>query len=268
MADARTSGGRVRAVFGEPIGDARVGYASVRTVFNYPADQGQASSIRARALWGGSGGVDAQASQIAARILYKTGGDRRELRAWTFKQDDHEFYGVQLGNTMTLVYDKSTDSWCQWRSPELDIWRAVDVTDWEGINLACDPFTGKLWHIDPDDRLDYGDTPIVSTITGGISSRMRKNIANYMAELSLSEGRPPEGFDDGSVGLTLRTSDDGGQTYTDHGEITGEGIGEDMTVRWYGLGLIPAPGRIFEITDTGYARRIDGLNAEVEDDSA
>lgn len=213
-----------------------------------------------------SGLHDVSAHQLGIYVLCRPNADRRELRAWTFKQDDHEFYGIQLGSEGTIVWDKLTNQWCTWKSPGFTYWRAEDVCDWEGYNLAGDTESGKIFQIDPEGRLDYNDTPIVSRIVGYLTHRFRKNTPCYMAELALSEGQPPSGFADGTVGITLRTSTDDGTTFHDHGEVAGEGIGEDMTARWYGLGLMKSPGMLFEITDTGYARRIDGLDIEVPQD--
>jgi hypothetical protein len=36
-----------------------------------------------------------------------------------------------------------------------------------------------------------------------------------------------------------------------------------LYARWFGLGLAQSPGILCEITDTGYARRIDGLTVEI-----
>lgn len=201
--------------------------------------------------------------QYGAYALVRPNADRRELRAWTFKQDEHEFYGIQLGSEGTLVWDKLTGQWCQWKSPTFSYWRAEDVVDWEGFNLAADTETGKLFEIDPTGRLDYETTPIVSKIVGYLTQRFRINTPCYMAELAVSEGEPPTGIAEGAVGITLRTSTDDGQTFVNHGQIVGEGVNEDITVRWYGLGLMEEPGMLFEITDSGYARRIDGLDIEL-----
>jgi hypothetical protein len=208
---------------------------------------------------------DLKTHQLGIYVLCLAQGDRRELRAWTFKQDDHEFYGIQLAGFETLVWDKLTGQWCQWRSPGFLYWRAVDVCDWEGFNIAGDTESGKLWQIDPTGRLDEGTTPIESRIVGYLTHRMRTQAPCFMAELAVSEGQPPTGFDDGSVGITLRTSTEDGNNMISHGEVTGEGINEDITVRWYGLGLMEEPGMLFDIIDTGYARRIDGLNIEVKE---
>ena len=234
----------------------------------YPTEEVQASQLGGYATSAAetSNGVFLiKAHQLGGYALVRANGDRRELRAWTFKQDDHEFYGLQLGAAGTLVYDISTEQWCQWKSPERTLWRVEDVVDWEGFNLGGDTESGKIWKIDPKGRLDYGTTPITSKVVGYLTHRFRKHGQCHMAELAVSEGQPPSGFEDGSVGITLRTSTDDGQSFVNHGEVPGEGVSENMTARWYGLGLMKSPGMLFEITDTGYARRIDGLDIETDD---
>lgn len=266
MADARLSQGRVRTLLADGAGEARAAAVRVRTLITFPAEEAQLSQARARTLLTG-GTEELQLSSARIRLLVKRGGDIRQLRAWTFTQDDHDFYVIQLTTGITLVFDKLSGQWAHWRSPGYTYWRGADGVQWEGWNVTCDTESGILWEIDPEGRLDNETTPIVSVVTGGMSGRMRKFIDNFMAELAVSEGHPPTGFDDGSVGITLRTSDDQGISFVSHGEVTGEGIGEEMTVRWYGLGSVNGNGRIYEITDTGYARRIDGFNVEVGDEN-
>lgn len=208
-----------------------------------------------------SGLHDVHFQQVGVYALVRPHAERQDLTAWTFKQDDHEFYVLQLNSLDTLVFDKLTGQWTDWISPDYNHWRGADGCNWEGIAVCCDTRSGKLWQIDPEGRLDYEDTPIVSTIVGGFTERMRAFKPVYMAELAISEGQPPA-VTEGSVGISLRTGDGQGNWYS-HGEILGEDTGENMTVRWYGLGLAAPSGMVFEITDTGYARRIDGLNIEI-----
>lgn len=206
---------------------------------------------------------DVSAHQLGVYAWVRRYPTRRELRVFQFVQDDHHFYGVQLGDSITLIWDKYTGQWSNWVSPGYAYWRVNDAVDWEGMNLGGDPQSGKIWEIDPEGRLDYGDTPIRSVVTGGNSLRMRQSIPCYMAELTVSDANPS--ISDGTVGITLRTSDDQNQTFFSHGEILGEDLGDSTLFRWYGLGLMDSPGRTFEIIDTGYARRIEGLNIEVPD---
>jgi hypothetical protein len=199
--------------------------------------------------------------QFVAYALVRGFGDRRQLRAWTFTQDDHDFYVINLGTAMTLVFDKLSGRWAQWRSPSYNYWRGEDGCSWESYNLCCDPLSGKIWKIDAEGRLDYTTTPITSMVTGQLTLRGRDIRPCYMAELAVSEGQLTSGLEGGDVYFQLRTND--GINWYDHGQVPGQDIGEDITVRWYGLGIMKAPGVVFEITDTGYARRIDGFNIEV-----
>jgi hypothetical protein len=208
-----------------------------------------------------SGFHDLMFHQAGAYALVRKGAERQDLTAWTFKQDDHEFYVLQLNSLDTLVFDKLTGQWTDWISPDYNHWRGADGCNWEGIAVCGDTRSGKLWQIDPEGRLDYGTTPIVSIIVGGFTERMRTFKPIYMAELAVSEGQPPAVVE-GTVGISLRTGDAQGN-WVSHGEVIGEDIGENITVRWYGLGLAAPSGAVFEITDTGYARRIDGLNIEI-----
>jgi len=217
-----------------------------------------------------SGDFKVYGYQFFAYALVKKHGDKRKLRAWTFPQDDHKFYVLQLGNSNgTLIYDQLTQQWAAWKSADEVYWRGEDGCDWEGFNVCCDTLTGKIFKIDPVGRLDYNDTtdtedtPITSIVVGGTTERFRKNIPCYMAELAISEGQPPEGIDATTVGISLLSRDT--LVAYDHGSVLGTTTGDRVTVRWYGLGLMGSPGRVFEITDTGYARRIDGLNIEVGD---
>lgn len=260
--DAQLLQGRVRSL-PDSAGRVRLSQARTRTLIQFPAEEAQLTQARSRFLWGGPGGFQLRFTQGLVRTLIKFGLDSRKLRAWTFTQDDHDFYVLQLGGDITLIYDKLTGMWAQWRSPGYTYWRGSDGVQWEGWNLTCDTESGILWEIDAEGRLDDGVTPIVSVMYGGFTKRFRVEDLCFMAELALSEGQPPSGIEEGSTGITLRTSDDGGLTWVSHGEIPGEAASEDITVRWYGLGRMNHPNKLFEITDTGYARRVDGLDVEV-----
>lgn len=236
-----------------------------------PADQTkveQVAVLSVNAAQTSSGSYQMKTHQVVAYALVKAFGDKRKLRAWTFPQDDHKFWIVQLGNENgTLVYDLYTEQWCTWNSDGYAYWRGEDGCAWEGFNVCCDPLSGKIFQIDPEGRLDYNDlsttniTPITSVVVGGFTKRLRTTVPCFMAELAISEGSPPSGIDPTTVGLTLRSGDT--LNWYDHGSVPGTTAGDKVTVRWYGLGLMTYPGRIFEITDTGYARRIDGFNIDI-----
>lgn len=194
--------------------------------------------------------------------LFRGAGDHR-LRAWTFTQDNHDFYVLNLGSIQTLVYDKWSQRWAQWKSPGINTWLPSDGCQWQnaGFNVCCSSTDGSIYQIDPTGRKDYNTTPITSVVIGGLTERFRNYTQCYMAELAVSEGAPPAGIDPTTVGITLRVGDT--LNFVSAGQVAGQASGTFDTMRWYGLGLIRSPGVIFELTDTGYARRIDGLDIEI-----
>lgn len=241
--------------------DARVTQAVAYGVVSAPADEARITQTQVLAVSAGetSTGLPVYVHQVVAYALVKGVADRNDLRAWPFVQDDHIFYVLQLGSLGTIVLDMLSQQWATWSSPGFAYWRGNDGTDWEGFNLCCDTESGKIWKIDPVGRLDEGTTAINSTVTGMATVRFRRAISCYMAELSVSEAMPATL----GTGIQLRTSDDGGQSFDDQGTVTAEVLGTSTTFRWYGLGLMQSPGRVFQLIDSGYARRIDGLDIEI-----
>lgn len=258
MGDVRTTQGAAIVAFDIGV-DIRLTQADVFVAYRWPSDEIRTTQGAAYLTVNSNNYI--RNTQSAAYVLILRGAGDRKLRAWTFTQDDHVFYVLQLGTIQTLIYDKYSQRWARWKSPDFSHWRGNDGCDWEGFNVCCDSETGKVFKIDPEGRLDYGNTPITSTIIGGMTERFRKHVPVFMAELAVSQALPPAGVDAETVGITLRVGDTLG--WVDHGEVPGEPLGDRTTVRWYGLGLIRSPGIIFELTDTGYARRIDGLDIEI-----
>jgi hypothetical protein len=259
------SSGEERAwLFGSPPGvsDPQLSQLVAYAVASQPAAQTRASQLAmlvASAAETSSGQFKTKVHQVVAYALVRGKAERVDLRAWTFLQDDHLFYGLQLGAGGTIVHDMLTRQWSQWSSPGFDYFRLEDVTDWEGYNLGCDTENGTIWQIDPTGRLDDGDTPITSQVTGQATVRFRRAVPCFMAELACSQAEPAT--EDGTS-IRLRTSDDAAQSWLDHGTVAGEALGTATLFRWYGLGLMQAPGRVFEITNIGYARRLDGFDVE------
>lgn len=241
---------------------ARVHQAVGYALASRPAEQARALQtpvLLTAAAETSNGNFLMKTHQVVAYALVKGKVDRVDLRAWCFLQDDHLFYGLQLGSAGTIVNDSLTGKWSIWTSPGKAYWRAEDVTDWQGYNLACDTEDGTIWKIDPAGRLDNGDTVITSQVIGQATVRGRRTIPCYTAEVACSQANPAAS----GTSIRLRTSDDDGSNWTDHGTIDGEAVGTATLFRYYGLGMMVAPGRQFEITNVGYARRIDGVDLEV-----
>lgn len=212
-----------------------------------------------------SGEHDVKVHQFFAYAFVRGKPDTRKVRAWTFTQDDHDFYVLNLGLKKTLVLDLLTNQWSMWKSPEYEVWRAGVGLGWDQDNIGGDIVQGLLWNVDGDERADdTPDTeempiPVTSIVRGFHPVRMRGALGCYNAMLTISHGSPvAEG-----VGITLRTSDDWGLSWIDHGTLLLDEADRYYDISWSSLGTMFEPGRIFEIIDTGYARRLDALDIDL-----
>lgn len=228
------------------------------TAVNFPTASERVSQLRGLVSVQSNTTLRTTQAEVLVAVLY--GAEERMLRAWTFTQDGHDFYVVLCAGE-TYIYDKESEEWCQWASPDAAFWRGIDGVDWEGMNVCIDSGSGKLFQIDPLGRLDYKTTPITSYIYGGLTERFRTIPSIYMAEVAVSQNSPPHNVDPTTLSITLETTDT--VTTYNHGTVYGAATGNHTYPRFYGLGLLRSPGILFKITDTGFARRIDGLNIEI-----
>jgi hypothetical protein len=236
----------------------RITAAGTLTAINYPSPTERTTQAVVGIV--ASPQLMVRSTQADVLVAILRGAEERLLRAWTFTQDDHDFYVLQAA-AETYVYDNLTSTWSQWQSPDAqNYWKGSDGTDWNGINVCCDPDSDAIYLIDPTNRLDYNTTPITSVVYGGMTERFRNITSCFMGELAISQATPPAGIDGTTVGITLESTDT--ITWFNHGTVQGSGAGSPTWVRWYGLGLLTPPGRLFKITDTGLARRIDGFTIE------
>lgn len=190
------------------------------------------------------------------------------LRVWGFSLDDHDFAVFRLGAIETLVFDLTTKQWAEWSSPLLDYWKAHVGQNWIGATgsvasgtdiVAGDDVNGTLYILDPAAGRD--DDPTTGTpatfnrrVTGSVDLRGRTSAACNAVQLKTSLGAPTET----GAEFTLRTSDDVGQTWTNHGNVVVPAGDYGTVVEWRALGLMRQPGRLFAIEDNGAAVRISG----------
>ncbi len=203
----------------------------------------------------------ANCSSAPVLVLTLSNPDRRTLKAWTYDLDGHSFYVLKLGELGTVVYDVATGQWSEYATKGQLTWRAQIGRNWESEIVAGDDKTGQLWYLRPNQGFDAdgsgGVDLIERVVTGFIPVRMRETLQCQAAYLTGSVGTPINA----DVKIRLRTSDDGGRTWLDHGEVSPGNPGEfKFEVSWRSLGLISDPHRIFEISDSGAMVRIDGLD--------
>lgn len=272
MADAQFTQGRARALTEGAAGN--VSQARSRVLYNFPSVEMRASAIRARAFTAGTS-PDMRTSHLRARVLIRGRIDNRRVRAWTFSLDGHDFYVLQLGETETLVCDLATGQWAEWENTARGFWRAVHGRNWTTVGsqiladndnktniVAGDDTFGILWLLDPqrgydDDPADASETPFTRKAMGGVAMRMRETAQCNECYLLANKGAFDLTLTTPTV--TLRTSDDAERAWIDQGAITVVADEWDQEFAWRSLGLIGAPGRVFEISDNCLAR-LDGLD--------
>lgn len=204
-----------------------------------------------------------------------------QIVASGFSLDDHDFYVLRLGDDETLVYDLTTDQWCSWDSPGRNTWRATGTLNWVGVlgsgeanvpqtNIICgDDSFGVLWALDPTVGVDDGPfpgmplRPFTRAVTGGVPIRGRKSPRNSSVTLTVGSLDPTAT----DQTIQLRISDDNGQTYQNCGVVKAPTSANFNEVRWRSLGVVRAPSRIYEFSDTGAVSRIDGADARFNDET-
>ena len=268
--------GRVYAVVSDP-GNLKTTQARGLVTINFPTDE--LKNSQTELLVAAQGGRDILISQANVLVAIRGRSQNRYLRAWTFSMDGHDFYVVRLGEEATLVYDLTTGQWTKWTTLGRETWRATVGMNWIGMGrktvslqtegsapaesqvVAGDDTFGMLWTLAPTQGYDvspYNDTQQVGfprVVVGGVPLSMRETKPLGAAYLTASFGTPQIS----GANILLRTSDDFGKTWTSHGTVTVEPGNYSQEFVWRSLGLMKAPGRIFEISDEGATVRIDGL---------
>lgn len=199
-------------------------------------------------------------SQVAVLVGVKPGiPDQSRSRSWDFTLDGHTFWVLELGQEGTFLYDYSTKQWCNFNTQGFGPnWNFTNGCMWGNRIVGADILYGVVRELDPDAVVDEGWRDIAHVVTGGIATRSRESIGCSVLRVSASVGQIDEEL--GSA-LNMRFSDDQGQTWVGYftvpltqGDFSGE-------IAYRALGSFSAPGRIFELSDSGGLIRLDGADA-------
>lgn len=266
MTDVRAPQGGVLVTFGPgstPFINAT--QAATMVAYNIPAEYIKATYAGTFAAIRQNADINVTQAQVLA--LVRGSISNPKLRVWTFDLDGHEFYVLRLGNSKTLVYDKTTEQWSWWASSNLGSWRANIGTNWvqsgsiaqnHGSNVVVgDDSLGILWILNPeqgyDDSVDSIDReegivrPFTRIATGQALARGRITIPCYQVYAVADTGLPA--YEGATVSLSY--SDDDGKNFISAGPIEVESGNYYQEFAWRSLGLIRSPGRLFRITDDG-----------------
>ncbi len=189
-------------------------------------------------------------------------------RAWTYTQDGHTFYMLDLGAQGTFGYDLDTKQWSQFQTASTaPQWNVQSGVMWGSRAVGGDLSNGNVYELDPGATQDYPATDITHVVTGGLTMRSRTYRSCDAVRIAASFG---ELGDPATATFTLAYSDDLGQTWTTPPAITLTEGNYESEIAWRSLGSFAAPGRIFQLTDVGGFIRIDGCDAMLDnfDDDA
>lgn len=201
--------------------------------------------------------------QATILVAWRTGAvEDFSQRAWGFAFDGHPFYVLTLGEEGTVAYDLLTGEWSQFQTEGLPGWNMELGLTWNGKIIAGDQQNPLLWRLEPQSALDDDFKPVKRIATGGLPVRQRAFPAQASFSLAASVGTPAAGQETPIV--SLRVSDDAGNTWRSLRDIVLEPDAFNQEIAWRSMGSLRAPGRVFEITDIGGFIRLDGADADVE----
>ena len=229
-----------------------------------PSSSARAAQMPALVVYAKESFTVSRASQLTALAVYGTGtGVPERSRAWSFTFDGHTFYVLDLGTEGTFLYDMVTGQWSQFQTAGFSTWNMHAGTTWgEGRVAGGDALGGFVWELNPDMTVDEGFRSLTHIVTGGLATRSRVRLAVESLRLTASVGQNTD-----SLGATvsLRWSDDLGKTWSAYQTISLTSSNFNGEIAWRSLGSFAAPGRVFEISDTGGMVRIDGTDAGIND---
>lgn len=206
----------------------------------------------------GAGSVPAL-SQVVVLAAYTSGvPDQSRTRSWVFTLDGHTFWVLDLGVEGTFLYDCVTKQWCNFTTQGFDnTWNFANGCMWGTRIVGGDLLYGVVRELDPDAIVDEGWRDIAHVVTGGIVTRSREAIGCAVLRVAASVGKIDA---DAGSSLDMRFSDDRGNTWSDTFSVPLTQGDYSTEIAYRALGSFSAPGRIFELSDSGGLIRIDGAD--------
>ena len=192
-------------------------------------------------------------SNFAVEQVIHAAGDISTATAFTYKQNGHMFYVLQLPNTTTTwVFDVATGQWherCELINGNLAPWRASSFADAWDDKLVGDSTNGKLYAMDFDVFTNAGDVLYRQRRSPHITADLNRLCIDKF-QLDMEGG---QGLDGTTLGtdpqVMLRVSRDAGYTWGSERWTTLGGLGRFRTrALWRQLGQ--ARDWVFEITIT------------------
>lgn len=189
-----------------------------------------------------------------------------ENYSWFFNQDGHVFYVFQIGQQGTFVYDFTTQKWSQWKTAGVPIWEAVNGIEYQGRILAVKPKSAEVLEVVPSGTSDEGSKAVSRVTTAQIKMTGRDSVPLGCLYVDASHDSAAPGLSPAT--MSLRISDDGGQTWKDYGPVSVPLESHNpKTIAYRSLGLIRYPGKLIQVIDSGGPTRIAGIDIIVSEKS-
>jgi hypothetical protein len=205
-------------------------------------------------------------SQVVALVAYGTGiREDNAQRAWAFDMDAHLMYVLALGTRGTWIYDLTMEEVYQWGTEGYPIWNAERGTMYGDRIVAADFQSPQIYELVFDEELDEGFRAVRRKVTGILPSSSRDYTTVNMLAVDASIGDGQTDFD-GTAELTIKFSDDQGQSYLTFDTVTVSSTDDSQELLFHSLGGFNRPGRVFVIEDLGGPVRIGGADVWLESD--
>lgn len=180
--------------------------------------------------------------------------------AWAFTLDGHQFYVLSNVDGTSLVCDLTTGQWHRWFTAQLPFWNMLRGVTWRGLTIAADHVLPTIWQLAPQSTLDEGVHRIARTVTGFQAIRGKSSYRQGFLRLTASTGAP----DAEGIAVRMRYSDDEGETWSRYFPVELQAGRFAQPISYRGLGRMRAPGRLWEISDTGGLVNLEGIDSQGE----
>ncbi|NYD88749.1 packaged DNA stabilization protein [Sphingomonas melonis] len=168
------------------------------------------------------------------------------VSVFSFEYEGHKFLAVRL-DTETVLFDATTGEWCEFASFGRPNWRARCAVQYNGVVRFGDDSAGQLWRFDVNAYAD--DAVPMQKLFTAFQPVTDGSYTLDVIHLDADFGSTPTLQGQGADPIAeLRTSRDGGRTWTDWRQSS---LGRQGQYRaravWRRFGSFDAPGGIFEI---------------------
>lgn len=171
------------------------------------------------------------------------------LRAWSYEQDGHFFYGL-AANEGTWVMDVTTGEWHERQTYGKSTWLPQEMEQFTGKELVGDSDSNKIGYLDFDTYLDWTDVQRMEWTYQPVFADGQRAFHDRL-EIVLETGVADTG--DEAPQIMLQYSDDGGVTWESLPDREFGLLGERLTrCIWHNLGS--SRQRVYKCAVTDQAR--------------